>query len=171
MDFEKAAFYWEEKDAQSVKMEQGALRIEMEKFIEAHNTCALATGMGDFVRCTPIEYSYQYEKFWMLSEGGLKFRALKNNKSICLAIYDPYSGFDKLGGMQIAGTAKLVEPMSKEYQDLLAFKRIPAESLRKLQHELHLICVTPTQIDFLWSGFKKMGCGPRQHLVFQSVAD
>lgn len=167
MDFEKAASYWEEKDAQSVKMEQGALRTEMEKFIEAHNTCTLATGCGDFVRCTPIEYCYRHEKFWMLSEGGLKFRALKNNKNVCMAIYDPYSGFDKLGGMQIAGTAKLVEPMSEEYLDLLAFKKIPAENLKKLPQELHLICVTPVQIDFLWSGFKKMGYSSRQHLTWE----
>lgn len=166
MDFEKAASYWEEKDAQSVKMPPDALRVQIEKFIEAHNTCALATGYGDFVRCTPIEYSYWREKFWMLSEGGLKFRALQNNKNVCLAIYDSYSGFGKLAGMQITGTARPVEPMSEEYLDLLAFKKIPAESLKKLSHEMYLICVTPVQIDFLWSEFKKMGYGMHQHLTW-----
>lgn len=169
MDFEKAASYWEEKDAQSVKMEPGALWVEMEKFIQEHNTCALATGCDDFVRCTPIEYSYRHGKIWLLSEGGLKFRALKNNKNVCLAIYDPYSGFNTLGGMQISGTAKLVEPMSEEYLELMAYKKISVDNLRKLQHELYLICVTPTQIDFLWSGFKKMGYDSRQHLVFQTI--
>lgn len=166
MDYEKAASYWEEKDAETASMDRTALLGEMNKFILAHNTCALAAGFGEFVRCTPIEYSFKDEKFWMLSEGGLKFRALKNNKNVCLAIFDPYNGFGKLGGMQITGTAELIEPMSKEYLDLLEFKKIRIESIRELPHEIHLICVTPSRIDFLWSEFKKMGYGSRQHLTF-----
>jgi len=166
MDYEKAESYWQEKDTKTVSMEQVALLAEMKKFILAHNTCALATGFGEFVRCTPIEYSFMDEKFWMLSEGGLKFHALKNNKNVCIAIYDPYDGFGKLGGMQITGTAKMIEPMSEEYLSLLAFKKIPVESLKKLPHELHLVCVTPSRIDFLWSEFKKLGYDSRQHLTF-----
>ena len=29
----------------------------LEEYIRANNTCALATGAGSYVRCTPIEYS------------------------------------------------------------------------------------------------------------------
>lgn len=167
MNYEEAASYWEEKSITSVKMNRDALQVEMEKFIQKHNTCALATGYGDFVRCTPIEYSLMDGAFWMFSEGGLKFHALKNNKNVCLAIYDPYDGFGKLAGMQVTGTAKLVEPMTKEYLEMLAVKKIPVESLKKLPHEINLICVTPTRIDFLWSGFKKMGYDSRQFLNFK----
>ncbi|MDR3643458.1 MAG: pyridoxamine 5'-phosphate oxidase family protein, partial [Clostridia bacterium] len=107
-------------------------------------------------------------EFWLFSEGGLKFRALAGNRSVCLAIYDPYSGFSKLGGMQIAGKAEIAEPWSEEYLDLLAFRKIPVESLKKLPHALHLIRVTPTRIDFLWSEFKKLGYDSRQHLILFS---
>lgn len=166
MDYDKAASYWEEKSVLSVKMDRDALRTEMEQFIAGHNTCALATGSGDFVRCTPIEYNYQNGAFWMLSEGGLKFRALKNNKNVCLAIFEPYTGFGKLAGMQISGIARLVEPMTREYLDLLELKKIPVESLVKLPHALNAICVAPVRIDFLWSEFKKMGYDSRQSLTF-----
>ena len=57
MDFEKAASYWEEKDKTSAKMDRETLLREAEAFLTAHNTCALATGAGRFVRCTPIEYT------------------------------------------------------------------------------------------------------------------
>ena len=166
MNYEKAASYWEEKDAASVRMSRDALQAEMQKFIEKHTTCALATAYGDFVRCTPIEYSFKDGMFWMFSEGGLKFHALKHNKNVCLAIYDSYSGFANLAGMPVTGTAKIVEPEAKEYSEMLKFKNIPAENLKKLGHEIHLICVTLVQIDFLWSGFKKMGCDTRQFLTF-----
>jgi hypothetical protein len=166
MDYKKAASYWTEKDALAVRLDPDLLLNEMEKFILAHNTCALATGCGDFVRCTPIEYNYKDRKFWMFSEGGLKFQALENNKNVCLAIYDHYVGFGQLGGMQISGTAEIVEPWTDEYMDLLAFRKIPVENMKRLPVTMHLIKITPDRIDFLCSEFKKNGVDPRQHLDF-----
>ena len=166
MDYRKATSYWEEKEAHAVKMEHGALLQEMEKFILAHNTCALATGCGDFVRCTPIEYSYKDGFFWLLTEGGLKFRALEGNKNVSLAIFDGYTGFSQLGGMQIAGTAELVEPWSAEYLELFEFKKLSVENMKKLPVTLHLIKITPRCIDFLSSEFKKSGFDSRQQLCF-----
>lgn len=168
MDYKKAASYWMDKDAQAVQMDRDALFTEVEKFIMAHNTCALATGCGDFVRCTPIEYSYKDRSFWMLSEGGLKFRALESNKNVCLAIYDGYAGFGRLSGMQITGTAELVEPWKDEYMDLLAYKKISADNLKKLPVTMYLIKVTPSRIDYLCSEFKKSGFASRQHLCLSN---
>ena len=167
MDYELAASYWEKQDSQTVKIDQSVLLDDAEKFIMAHNTCALATGFGTFVRCTPIEYSYLDGKFWMLSEGGLKFRALACNSNVCLAIFDPYGGFAALGGMQVTGTAEIIEPWSENYLKLLAFKKLPAENLKKLPHVLYLIRVTPVRIDFLCSEFKKRGYASRQQLIFE----
>ena len=86
MDYQKAASYWTEKEEKAAQMDHDMLLAEIEKFIMEHNTCALATGCGDFVRCTPIEYNYKDGRFWLFSEGGLKFHALENNKNVCLAI-------------------------------------------------------------------------------------
>lgn len=165
MDYQKAAIYWEEKDKTAVKMERGELKKEIEAFLSSHNTCALAVGYGDEVRCTPIEYTWLDGKIWMLSEGGRKFRMLEKNKNVCLAIFDPYQGFGMLGGMQVEGTAEIVEPWSEEYLALLAYKHIPAENLKKMPGVMHLIRVTPTQIDFLNSSFKEKGVSSRQHLT------
>lgn len=168
MDYKKAASYWAEKDERAVRMDRDVLWIEIEKFISAHNTCALATSCGDFVRCTPIEYNYKDGRFWMFSEGGLKFHGLESNKNVCLAIYDGYTGFGKLGGMQITGTAELVEPWTGEYMDLLAFKKISFENMKKLPAILYLIKVMPTRIEFLCSEFKSLGFDPRQHLCLSN---
>ncbi len=164
MDYKKAACYWQERDTKTARMDPDLLLAQIEKFIIAHNTCALATGWGDFVRCTPIEYSYKDGKFWLLSEGGLKFRALEGNKNVCLAIYDSYTGFGQLSGMQISATAELVEPWTVEYMNFLEFKKISADNLKKLTGTMHLIKITPTCIEFLFSEFKKLGFDSRQHL-------
>ncbi len=160
-----AARYWDEKDADSVKLEKTKLRAMMEDYIRANNTCALATGTGDYVRCTPIEYSYHDGCFWMFSEGGRKFIGLAENPHVCLAIFDKYEGFGKLRGIQVTGRAELVEPFSETYNAHAAFQKIPLDALRKLSSPMHLICVHPERMDCLFSDFKKLGCASRQTLV------
>ena len=160
-----AARYWDEKDADSVRMDPERLREAAEAYIRENNTCALATGTGDYVRCTPIEYSWHDGCFWMFSEGGRKFIGLAANPNVCLAVYDRYQGFGTLRGMQVMGRAELVEPFSEVYMAHAAYRGIAPEFLRKLKSPMHLICVRPTRIDCLFSDFREQGCGPRQTLL------
>lgn len=106
--FEKATKYWKNKE--QTAMPKDELQRAVEKYIGENNTCALATGAGDFVRCTPIEYSYHDGKFRMFSEGGEKFIGLEKNVNVCLAIYDKYDGFGSLKSIQAMGRAELAEP-------------------------------------------------------------
>lgn len=101
MDNEKEQIinYWVNKDATSIHMEPEKLLKHIETFLKEHNTCALATSANDIVRCTPIEYNYIDGNFYLLSEGGLKFRGLYANENVSLAIYESYQGFGKLAGM------------------------------------------------------------------------
>jgi hypothetical protein len=168
MDYKAAASYWEKKDETGVQMERDDLLAEMERFLTSHSVCALATGSGDFVRCTPIEYTYWQGALWMLSEGGLKFRALEQNRNVCVAVYGDSVDFGNLSGMQISGTAEMIEPWSGMYLSMLEYKKIPAESLRKIPHPLYLIRVQPTGVDFLCSAFREKGCSARQHLTFET---
>lgn len=164
-----AARYWDEKDAGSVKLEKSKLQAMLENYINENNTCALATGSGDYVRCTPIEYSYHDGCFWMFSEGGKKFIGLAENPHVCLAIFDRYEGFGKLHGVQVMGRAELVEPFSPDYNAHAAAQKIPLAALQKLPSPMHLIRVTPTRIDCLFSEFKELGCASRQTLVLEET--
>ena len=101
----------------------------------------------------------------------MKFKALENNKKVSLAIYDSYVGFGKVSGMQVSGTAEIIEPLTDEYMELLRFKNISVENLKKLQITMYLIKITPLRIDFLCSEFKKLGFDSRQHLTFSTGDD
>ena len=164
-EYEAAARYWDEKDADSVKLDPARLKQMAEAYILANNTCALATGTGAYVRCTPIEYSWHDGCFWMFSEGGKKFIGLADNPNVCLAIFDRYQGFGSLRGMQVTGRAELVEPFSEVYLAHAAYKKLSLEFLRRLKSPMHLIRVRPARIDCLFSDFKELGCGPRQTLI------
>jgi len=164
-DYEKAANYWKVKDAKNKVVSQERLLSSIEAFLQENNTCALATGTGCFIRCTPIEYTYHEKALWMFTEGGEKFIALENNKNVCIAIYHPYQGIGSLKGMQITGIAELVEPFSEEYINAAEFRKIPLDALKKLPDVMNLIKVTPVKIEFLNSEFKKEGYSSRQSII------
>ncbi|MCI2056448.1 MAG: pyridoxamine 5'-phosphate oxidase family protein [Oscillibacter sp.] len=163
-EFQSAAEHWSKKDALGVKMEADALKAAVEAFFADNNTCALATACGDFVRCTPIEYTWHDGAFWMFSEGGLKFFALEHNQNVCLAIYDRYDGFGSLHSAQVTGRAEMVEPFSAEYVRAAEFRKIPLAALKALPSPMHLIKITPIHIDYLCSALKEQGLNVRQTL-------
>lgn len=166
-DFVKAANHWKKADAVGKKMDQEELAKSILAYIQANNTCALATGIGDFIRNTPIEYTYHNNAFWMFSEGGEKFVGLEKNKNVCLAIYDKYATFGQLKGMQVTGVAEVVEPYSPEYVAAAEFKKIPVAALKRLPETINLIKVIPIRINFLNSDFKKEGYSSRQELLYK----
>ncbi|MDO4281955.1 MAG: pyridoxamine 5'-phosphate oxidase family protein [Peptococcaceae bacterium] len=161
-EFAQAANYWHERDAVAKKMPREELQAEILRVIGANNTCALATGCGDFVRCTPIEYSYNDGCFWLFSEGGEKFRALAENANVSLAIYAHYAGFDKLESLQVMGRAEVVDAFSLRYNEQLAKKGLSPDAVRRMPHALHLICIQPSRFECLCAAFKKRGYDSRQ---------
>lgn len=164
LDYDKAASHWVERDNDSVHMERTELQEKIVSFIEGHNTCALATASPDMVRNTPIEYNYVDGYFYFFSEGGLKFKGLKENKNVGIAIFEPYGGFGQLKSLQVEGSASIIEPFSEEYLKLMEFKKIPVEAMKKLPQAMNLIKVIPISYDYLDSQLKKDGYGSRQHL-------
>lgn len=161
-EYVKAAEYWKNKE--QIKMPKEALEQEVTAYIRENNTCTLATGTDDYIRCTPIEYSFHDGKFWMFSEGGEKFIGLEKNKNVCLAIYDRYDDFRNLKSLQIMGMAEMIEPFSEVYNAHAEYKKIPLSALEKLEPPMNLICVTPVKIEALFSKFKKEGFSARQTL-------
>ena len=168
-EFKAAANYWEEKDANSVKMDEARLKEAAEEYILANKTCVLATGVGDYVRCTPLEYCYHDGCFWIFSEGGKKFIGLADNLNVCLAIYNRYEDGGGLKGMQVMGKAEMVEPYSERYMAHAAFRNLSAEFFKKLKRPMPLICVHPETIECLFTDFKKLGCAARQTLVIHNA--
>ena len=53
--------------------------MEVLESLHGNVVCALAAGIGDYVRCTLLEYSYHDGEFWIFTEGGEKFIGLERN--------------------------------------------------------------------------------------------
>ncbi len=161
MNYGKAATFRERRVIS--RMEAVRLKDEVEKFLTAHSICALASGDGGFVRNSPVEYFYMNEYIWIFTEGGIRFRALKNNKNVSLAIYEERRD-SQLHGMQIQGIAGIVEPFTEEYKKALEYTQIPREAVERTRDGIHLLKIKLLEIDYVNTEFRKEGYDARQHL-------
>lgn len=160
--YEQAESFWTRKDEAEKKMDSGAVYSWINDFLSAHKVLALATAAEDFVRCTPLEYTWHDDALWIFTEGGMKFRALRKNKNIAAAIYETNPSFGGLKSLQIEGTIEIPELYSEEYNQAAAFRKIPLETLQKLEEPMWLLKIVPTEVTCLNSDFKKDGFGSRQ---------
>ncbi len=170
-EYKAAADFWKTKECKGMPVEE--LKPVVEEFLRKSAVCALATGTGDYVRCTPLEYSFHDEKFWIFTEGGKKFIGLEKNQNVSLAIFEQNPNFGELKSVQVMGVAVLIEPMSAEYIGHAEYKKIPAAALQKLVDQgrpMHLLCIAPTKMDILFSEFKKQGYDSRQVLEYHTVS-
>ena len=140
------------------------LKSYIDNYITENNTLVLATGKEDFIRATPIEYIYYKNKFYMITEGGLKFVGIYENTNVSMGIYKDYKNMNDIQGMQITGTCEIIKIDSEEYKEILNVKGINIENLEKLPVTMNMIKVKPTKYEFIDSKFKKMGYDVKQIL-------
>ena len=146
-------------------MDAETLMDSIRAFISSHNTMALATSTEKDVRCTPLGYLYLNDMFYIFSEGGSKFRGLLVNEKVSAAIFDPYAGMDKLGGLQITGRASIIPYMDDEYRKAAEAGGHDPEKLAKFPVRLNLIRITPYVYEFLNSEFAAHGFDAKQVYV------
>lgn len=91
------------------------------------------------MRCTPIEYTYREGALYLLSEGGERFAHLMLNRQVSVAVYNKYTGMASLGGVQITGTAAIVDQGSTEYAEILELKGLNPDQFVALPMDLNLI--------------------------------
>lgn len=161
-EYVKASAFWTDKDKAGKKADPQTVYEDAVKLFLANKNCALATGYGDFVRCTPVDYTFHDGAFWIFTEGGMKFYALEHNKNVSLSIYDRNSDFGTMLSVQVMGKAELIEPYSDEYVRNAQLRKIPIETLKKLTYPMYLLKITPVEIILLDTQYKKQGLDNRQ---------
>lgn len=162
IDFEHFQNFWIEQQKTAKHMERGDALAHIVDFIKAHNTCGFATGYGDYIRCTPIEYTYMDDEFWFVSEGGNKFIGLEKNRNVSMAIFEYYGDVRDSHGMQVMGTVEFYDNQSDEFKKLLAFKGIPYDVMKAAAVEVAVIRVKPYLYEMYDTDFVKAGYDVRQ---------
>ncbi len=140
----------------------GQVRARAEEFLGAHNTCTLCTGSAGRVRATPVEYHYHDGTLVILSEGGEKFAHILRNPQVSVAVYEPYTGMDRLAGVQVQGEAVLVTPGTSLYKREVRARGLDPDQVMALPCLLHMIIVTMTRLEFIHYSWQREGYDLRQ---------
>ena len=138
-------------------LERGRLEASIESFISSHNTMALATGSEGFIRCTPVEYLYLGSVFYVISEGGSKFRGILDNGDVSAAIFDSYKDMKNLRGLQFSGKASVLTVRSEEYLAVMAAKNVTGRQLDELPVTMFVVRIDPLRYEFLNHEFEEEG--------------
>lgn len=167
VDIQHFQNFWKEQQKTAKHMDRESALAHIQGFIKNHNTCALATGTGDYVRCTPIEYTFMDNEFYLYSEGGDKFIGLEKNKNVSLAIFEYYGDRNDSHGLQVMGKATLYPPRSEKFKEVLAFKGIPYDVMKAAKVDVALIRITPLVYEMYDTDFVKAGYDVRQIVRFE----
>ena len=158
------------RDSLGSHLDDGSLQSEIDSFLSSHNTCALATAGDGSVRATPIEYVYAAGCLYFLSEGGAKFANLLLNPHVSVCIFDPYHTMADIGGLQLTGTARLVDPLDGDADRVLGAQHLTREKLEQLPFDLNIIEVRLQRAELLLSSLSKRGVDSRQTYDFPRSA-
>jgi menaquinone-dependent protoporphyrinogen IX oxidase len=145
------------------KMSFKELQNIVEELLTNHNTCTLSTSYKERVRSTPIEYNYFNGYIYLLSEGGEKFANILQNEHVSIAIYEDYTNMNNLLGMQISGTASMIEN-EDDYKNIITMKGLNLNFIDRMPVNMNIIKIDIQKIEVLYSKFKKMGYEPKQIL-------
>lgn len=166
IDFQHFQNFWIEQQKTAKHMAREDALAHIKNFIRNHNTCGFATGYGDYIRCTPIEYTFMDDEFWFVSEGGSKFIGLEKNKNVSMAIFEYYGDVRDSHGLQVMGTAELYDCWSDEFKKLLAFKGIPYDIMKTAKVQVAVVRVKPSVYEMYDTDFVKQGYDVRQIVRF-----
>lgn len=151
----------------SVELNKRELLQATHEFIMGHNTCTLASGFDEFVRCTPIEYMYIDGAFYFITEGGLKFIGILQNPKVCIAIFNSYTDMQSLASLQVTGEAEIIPLFCDEYNKVMEKKGLNINNLKNMPVNLNMLKVSVEKFEFLNSAFKKKGADANQILLMK----
>lgn len=148
------------------KYPEELLKNKIEEFLHRHNTCTLCTASNDMVIGTPIEYIYENGKIYIITEGGRKFINLLRNDNVSIAVYENYSGFANLEGLQLSGRATIIDYNDYEYDEIIKLKKLEPKNIKKLNMLMNVIKIDLYRATFLSADIKKEGYEAKQVMIF-----
>ena len=132
------------------------LRNRALRFLHNRVVGTLATCSNNEPRSTPVRYRCHGFHIYILTEGGGKVLNIKANNNVSFSLYGKYAGFRTVRGMQLWGTAEVIEPSDKEnYSKAFEMMKLQErEDLKKIgieevQPGMAIIKITPDRVRYL----------------------
>jgi nitroimidazol reductase NimA-like FMN-containing flavoprotein (pyridoxamine 5'-phosphate oxidase superfamily) len=147
-------------DREMKHLSKEELENEIIDFLSKKQVCSLATcGKDGVPRISVVNYLNEGLTLYIFSEGGKKFKNLKENNKVAIGIGNDYRKFDALRGVNIWGTAEVFTEEDREFAHAMKFfspifKKFEKEigmSIEFPKGMLRIIRVTPTKMVYYYN--------------------
>jgi hypothetical protein len=125
-------------------------------FLEENVICTLATCSNDIPRSTPVRYRSRGLTLYILAEGGMKIKNIRENPWVSVSLYGAYSGFQSVKGLQLWGTASIINPdegdsyrEAEGIVDLAGREDLKNLGIEKIQHNMKAIKIVVERARYL----------------------
>ncbi len=132
------------------------LKKRIVSFLEENVICTLATCSNNIPRSTTLRYRSRGLTLYILAEGGMKIKNIMENPRVSVSLYGPYSGFESVKGLQLWGTASIIEPdEGTSYReavttvDLEGREDLKKLGIEKMQHNMKAIKIVVERARYL----------------------
>jgi nitroimidazol reductase NimA-like FMN-containing flavoprotein (pyridoxamine 5'-phosphate oxidase superfamily) len=90
------------------RLTQEELKKKIIDFLDEHVICTLATCSENVPRSTPVRYRNRGLTIYVLAEGGMKVKNIRENPRVSVSLYGHYTGFQSVRGLQLWGKAEVL---------------------------------------------------------------
>ena len=132
------------------------LRKTIVSFLGENCICTLATCSNNVPRSTPVRYRSKDLTIYILAEGGMKIKNMKENPVVSVSIYGNYSGFQSVKGLQMWGKAEIINPEDGEsYLEANRIVNLEGRTdlkdlgIEKIKHNMKAIKITIERARYL----------------------
>lgn len=152
------------------------LKQEILQYIETHNTMTLATCLGDVPWAATVFYASDNLNLYFFSVPDSRHgQNLAANPRLGVTIQEDYHDWREIKGIQIEGTAKMVDSLTEKAKAMAVYARKYPEVIKLFTNptsgvfykaflKVKFYCVTPEKVFFINN---EQGFGKRQELVIR----
>jgi hypothetical protein len=137
-------------------LSQEELKNAIIAFLEGNPICTLATCSNNIPRSTPVRFRNKGLTMYILAEGGMKIKNLRENPQVSVSLYGEYSGFQSVKGLQLWGTAEIINPEDGESYleanrivNLQGREDLKDLGIAKIRHNMKAIKITIERARYL----------------------
>jgi uncharacterized protein YhbP (UPF0306 family) len=152
-------------------MEKQLSPQELEKhileFLATQGMCVLATCSGTMPRASAVEFFPKGTTLYVLTEGGRKIENLRQNPLVSVAIHTQFTGWDRIKGIQLTGTAEIGRSGSLVFiEGERAYRERKGDATLTVPPSLWVIKIRPQIIEYLDTTLRKQGYPVRHRLEY-----
>ncbi len=150
------------------KLPRATLENLIKEFMLQECMCVLATCSDDSPRASPVEFFPLGTTIYVLTEGGEKIDNITKNPRVSIAVHAPFTGWQNLRGLQIAGNAEVGIKGTRIFEDgTEAYRKRRGLESAHLPDFMKVIRIVPQKMEYIDTRLADEGFGIRQELVLQ----